>query len=68
MLVFNRVILEYQMSIGIRGDNNPEYAKYLGYLSSKELYPDFDMVIFEEYLKKLIAGNATGVYAVRKKD
>ncbi|OJJ55921.1 hypothetical protein ASPSYDRAFT_391773 [Aspergillus sydowii CBS 593.65] len=28
-------------SWGMRGENTPEYAVYLGYLSDKDLYPDF---------------------------
>lgn len=31
---------QYYKSYGIRGDNSPEAAKYLGYLDFKDLYPD----------------------------
>ncbi|KAL1970918.1 hypothetical protein VTN77DRAFT_2752 [Rasamsonia byssochlamydoides] len=60
-----RYAAEYQMSWGIRGDNQPEYAKYLGYLDAKELYPDFKPIPFEEYLKELLAGTAKGIYTDR---
>lgn len=55
--------LEYQYSWGIRGDNTPESAKYLGCLLGKELYPDVEFTPFETYLKDLLEGKATKVYA-----
>ncbi|GJC78660.1 hypothetical protein ColLi_01498 [Colletotrichum liriopes] len=54
--------LQYQYSWGIRGDNNPKNAEYLGYLSSKELYPDMEFTSFEKYLKDLLAGTARMPY------
>lgn len=48
--------------MGIRGDNTPEYARYLGYLDGKELYPDFEGISLEAYCRELIDGKATGVY------
>ncbi|KAL1867027.1 hypothetical protein Plec18167_008818 [Paecilomyces lecythidis] len=62
-----RYISEYQLSWGIRGDNKPEYAKYLGYLTSKELYPDFKPSSFEDYLKHVFSGTAKGIYTDRIK-
>ena len=50
------------ISWGIRGDNTAEYAKYLGYVTSKELYPDLKFTSFEEYLHEVLAGEAKGVY------
>lgn len=55
--------MEYQYSWGIRGDNTPENAKYLGYLLGKELYPDLEFTSFENYLKSLLDGKATKAYA-----
>ncbi|OTA53883.1 NAD(P)-binding protein [Hypoxylon sp. EC38] len=49
-------------SRGIRGDNTPEYADYLGYLSGKELYPDFQFIKFEDYVKEALEGRTKGVY------
>ncbi|KAL4967748.1 aromatic alcohol reductase [Aspergillus stella-maris] len=60
-----RYLAEYQLSWGIRGDNTPEYAKYLGYLSAKELYPDFVPVSFKEYLTSVYNGEAKGIYTDR---
>ncbi|KFZ12987.1 hypothetical protein V501_03941 [Pseudogymnoascus sp. VKM F-4519 (FW-2642)] len=34
------VMYQYYHSWGVRGDNTPEYARYLGYIIAKELYPD----------------------------
>lgn len=60
-----RYLAEYQLSWGVRGDNTPEYAKYLGYVTSKELYPDFKPVDFTEYLQTVIEGTAKGIYTDR---
>ncbi|PKY06296.1 isoflavone reductase family protein [Aspergillus campestris IBT 28561] len=60
-----RYLAEYQLSWGIRGDNSPDYAKYLGYLTSKELYPDFQPVDFRDYLETVVRGTAKGVYTDR---
>ncbi|KAK4999187.1 hypothetical protein LTR66_001721 [Elasticomyces elasticus] len=53
---------QYLISWGIRGDNTPEDAKYLGYLTSKDLYPDMKFTAFEEYLQEVLEGKAKGVY------
>lgn len=60
-----RYLAEYQLSWGLRGDNNPEYAKYLGYVTSKELYPDFEPIDFQAYLDTVVNGTATGIYTDR---
>lgn len=57
-----QLLAEYKLSWGVRGDNNPDYAKYLGYLISKELYPDFEPISFSDYLKSVVRGTAKGVY------
>lgn len=49
-------------SWGVRGDNTPEYAKFLGYLTSKELYPDLKYRTLEEYLYEVLEGTAKAVY------
>ncbi|KAJ5688901.1 hypothetical protein N7462_003293 [Penicillium macrosclerotiorum] len=60
-----RYLAEYQYSWGIRGDNNPEYAKYLGYHLTTELYPEFKPTDFREYLESVVRGTAKGVYQDR---
>ncbi|CEJ60006.1 Putative Isoflavone reductase family protein [Penicillium brasilianum] len=60
-----RYLAEYQYSWGIRGDNNPEYARYLGYHLTPELYPEFKPTDFREYLESVVRGTAKGVYQDR---
>lgn len=55
----NRVMrfkADYDYSRYLRGDNQPEYAKYLGYLDARELYPDFRPITFREFVKDLLEG------------
>ncbi|KAI9374501.1 hypothetical protein BJX61DRAFT_540747 [Aspergillus egyptiacus] len=60
-----RYLAEYQLSWGIRGDNTPDYAEYLGYLSCKDLYPDFTPIAFKDYLTTVFEGTAKGIYTDR---
>lgn len=57
-----KVSAEYQISWGVRGDNTPEYAKFLGYLDSKELYPDLEFRSFRSFLEEVLKGGAHTVY------
>jgi hypothetical protein len=57
--------LQYGYSWGIRGDNTPDHAAYLGYLDAKELYPDVEGIKFEEYLKEVLDGKIKRVYSGR---
>lgn len=56
------LVNQYWYSMGVRGDNTPEYARYLGYLDGKELYPDFEPISFETYCQELLDGKGTGPY------
>ena len=53
---------QYRISWGIRGDNVPEYAKYLGYLDVKELYPDMKWTPFETFVTELLDGKGVRPY------
>ncbi|KAK7178049.1 isoflavone reductase family protein [Paraphaeosphaeria sporulosa] len=55
-------MLQCRYSCGIRGDNTPEYAQYLGYLLAEDLYPDFKGVTFERYAQEVIEGKGRRVY------
>ncbi|KAF4462592.1 isoflavone reductase family [Fusarium albosuccineum] len=55
--------MQYLYSYGIRGDNNPEYAKYLGYLDATELYPDLKVNKLESFFQEVLDGKATSAYA-----
>jgi hypothetical protein len=61
--VDEKYVREYQISWGIRGDNTPEYAAFLGYITSKELYPDFQFRDYAAFLKEVLDGKAARVYA-----
>ncbi|KAF7557002.1 hypothetical protein G7Z17_g1003 [Cylindrodendrum hubeiense] len=54
--------LQYWHSCGIRGDNNPENAEYLGYLLSKDLYPDIKGIRLETFVQEAIDGKGRRVY------
>lgn len=54
--------LQYIRSWGIRGDNTPEHAGYLGYLNSKDLYPDMEFTTFEGYVNEMLEGKAKKPY------
>lgn len=53
---------QYWYSCGVRGDNTPEYAAYLGYLSTYELYPDFERRGFKSYVQEVLEGKGKRVY------
>ncbi|CAG9984505.1 unnamed protein product [Clonostachys byssicola] len=53
---------QYKYLLGIRGDNTPEHAKYLGYLDAKELYPDIVASSFKNYMNDLFTGNIKAPY------
>lgn len=57
------VVPQYFYSEWHREDNLPERAKYLGYLTTKDLYPDFEYTKFETYLDELVKGAGVPVYA-----
>lgn len=61
-----KIMAQYGISWGVRGDNAPDYARFLGYLTSKELYPDFEFTSFLEYAKSALEGNAKTVYPEMK--
>lgn len=55
--------MQYLHSFDIRGDNTPEYAKYLGYIDATELYPDLKRTSLESFFKEVLSGTATAAYA-----
>lgn len=44
----------YSKSWDILGENTPEYARYLGYLITKDLYPDLHGISFEDFVKETL--------------
>ncbi|KAH6985221.1 hypothetical protein EDB80DRAFT_733652 [Ilyonectria destructans] len=55
--------MQYSYSFGIRGDNTPAYAKYLGYLNAGELYPDMKGNSLKAWFQEVLDGKATSAYA-----
>ncbi|KAL1595777.1 hypothetical protein SLS60_009466 [Paraconiothyrium brasiliense] len=53
---------QYNRAKWIRGYGTLEYAKYLGYLDARELYPDIQPIRFETYVDELVAGKAKRPY------
>lgn len=62
---FQRVGNEYYHSWGVRGDNTPEHAVYLGYLDGKELYPDLKAKSLEAFLREVLDENYEKPYRGR---
>ncbi|KAL0930608.1 isoflavone reductase family protein [Colletotrichum truncatum] len=54
---FTQAVHQYWYSWAVRGDNNVEYARYLGYLIGHELYLDMKLTSFEDYIRELLASS-----------
>ncbi|KAF5623697.1 isoflavone reductase P3 [Fusarium tjaetaba] len=48
-----------------RQDNLPGPAEYLGYLSSKDLYPDFEPIKYVDYVDEVMQGKGKSIYVGR---
>jgi hypothetical protein len=59
---FQVISSEYIVSKYLRKDNTPENARYLGYLDTRELYPDFKPRTFGAYVDELLAGKSKKLY------
>ncbi|KAK7451495.1 hypothetical protein CaCOL14_009455 [Colletotrichum acutatum] len=57
-----KIFYEYWYSMGVRGDNTLEYAEFLGYIDGTELYPDFQPITFEAFLKEILDGKSVPIY------
>ncbi|CAI0655028.1 unnamed protein product [Colletotrichum noveboracense] len=53
---------QYWYSCGIRGDNTPENARYLGYLIASELYPDLKGISLATYVQEVLDGKGKRAY------
>ncbi|KAI4866055.1 isoflavone reductase family protein [Hypoxylon rubiginosum] len=47
---------QYMDSWGLRGENTPEYASYLGYLDAKELYPGIKGKTMRTFFQEILSG------------
>ena len=57
------VLLSYSYSKFAREDNCSANAKYLGYLDTRELYPDFKPIKFDQFVREVLQGEAKKPYA-----
>jgi hypothetical protein len=55
-------IQSYAYSKFVREDNCPVNAKYLGYLDTREMYPDFKPISFEQFVREVLQGEAKKPY------
>jgi hypothetical protein len=55
-------IAQYLHSKYVRQDNQPCYAKFLGYLDGRELYPDFSPISFREFFAEVLSGKGRKPY------
>ncbi|OHW97634.1 isoflavone reductase family protein [Colletotrichum incanum] len=53
---------QYWYSCGVRGDNTPENARYLGYLVAQELYPDLKGISLATYTQEVLDGKGKRAY------
>ncbi|KAI8272741.1 hypothetical protein K4K60_011908 [Colletotrichum sp. SAR11_57] len=61
-------VLQYRKSWGLRGDNTPEYARYLGYQIGKELYPDLTGKPFEEFCQEALDGKVEPIFQKKRRE
>ncbi|KAI1342395.1 isoflavone reductase family protein [Xylariaceae sp. FL0016] len=55
--LFQKTQNQYFDSMGVRGDNTPENARYLGYLDFKELYPDVKGKSMRTVIEEVLEGH-----------
>ena len=53
---------EYLNSKFVRGDNSPDYAKYLGYLDTRDLYPRTKTRSMRDLILEVLDGKVKSVY------
>jgi hypothetical protein len=66
VVAFKAVSRQYALSWGVRGDNTPEVAKELGYVNSKELWPEMEFVGYEAFLTDVVEGRGEPVYEEKR--
>jgi uncharacterized protein YbjT (DUF2867 family) len=66
VVTYKVVARQYALSWGIRGDNSPERARELGYVTSKELWPEMEVVGYEDFLRDVVEGRGEMVYEDRR--
>jgi hypothetical protein len=59
---YSMVGAEYANTKYIREDNTPEMAEYLGYISARELWPEFVYKTFDTFVDELVKGRGERIY------
>ncbi|ETS83960.1 hypothetical protein PFICI_05836 [Pestalotiopsis fici W106-1] len=54
--LWHKMFVQYFNTVWVRGDNCPRYAKELGYMDAKELYPDLPFKTLEESMLETLQG------------
>ena len=54
---------QYKNVLGVRGDNNLERAKHLGYPEARGLYPDVESTPLETFIRDSLEGEAKTIYS-----
>ncbi|KAI8298133.1 Isoflavone reductase-like protein [Colletotrichum sp. SAR11_240] len=57
-----KIFYEYWYSMGVRGDNTPDYAEFLGYIDGTKLYSEFKPITFETFLGEVLDGKSVSIY------
>ncbi|KAI8264959.1 Isoflavone reductase-like protein [Colletotrichum sp. SAR11_239] len=63
-----KIFYEYWYSMGVRGDNTPEYAEFLGYINGTKLHSEFTPITFETFLGEVLDGKSVSIYDSLKDD
>lgn len=53
---------QYNVSKYLQEDNSPASAEYLGYISARDLFPDFEWISFSDFIVELIVGRIRRPY------
>jgi hypothetical protein len=53
---------EYANTKYLREDNTPEMAEYLGYISARDLWPEFVYKSFGTFVDELVEGKGERIY------
>lgn len=49
------ILAQYRRSWHLRGDNTPEVARYLGFVNAWDLFPDFEPLGLEAFVREALA-------------
>ena len=62
VVAFKVISRQCGFSWGVSGDNTPEKARELGYVTSNELWPEMEFVRYRNFLRDVVEGRGEPVY------